>query len=216
MSYRISESGAHNDRIRLQMESACNLLIDWRKMHPCIAGGALWSWAANLPANDLDIWVKDSWRARRKAKEFVLDNNSIELAKKIMKTVHNYFGSLKKEGTKLIKSIRYKGRTKECNTSIDLILSKGKGIAVVNFFDYQHCAVGFSIKEITTLGSESYKDGNLVKQQSSHGRTEEAVMAKVQMALWGHKSALDNLNRVMMDLKEIYEERKRNATALGH
>src|SRR4051812_11914821 len=60
--------GNEAPEVLAEMRASVALLYDWRKYDPVIAGGALWSWAAGRRCRDLDVFMKNSWGARRRAR----------------------------------------------------------------------------------------------------------------------------------------------------
>lgn len=181
------------------MYAACKILYDWKKFKPAIAGGCLWSWAAGKQARDIDIFVKNSWRARKKARSFIFNASGVSLKKKVIKS--NYFGV--RELAKEIKTIAYTSILPD-NTPLDIVLSPVSGIDATKYFDYSHCAVAFSPPHIVDFtGVGHYVSGQLNKRHKE-ARSEDVIMSKIQRILWKNPDAEREIVRIVHELKNIY------------
>jgi len=185
--------------IRSQMANACDILHDWKKFKPIIAGGSLWSWAAGKPARDIDIFIKSTWRARRKARSLVTDKSDAGLKVQIIK--NGYFGEI--EVIRKLKNTVYTAVMPD-GTPVDIILSSVGGTKVLQYFDYRHCAVAFCPPCTTDLtGARSYTAGEL-EMLHKKARSKEMIISKIQRGLWGSVDAKEELVRVIHELKDIY------------
>lgn len=189
--------------IKSQMIHACEVMYDWEKYNPAIAGGCLWSWAAKKTARDIDIFVKNTWGARKKASIFVLNLEGGGLKQKVIKS--NYFGTFEK--TRIVKTRAYTSMLPD-NTPLDIILAPKSGIENIKFFDYAHCAVGFSPPHtINLVGAKYYASGTLEKWHNE-ARPESLIKDKIQNSLWNNPNAKTELNRVVHELTQIYDDLK--------
>lgn len=187
--------------VSTQMKYACEILHEWKKFKPIIAGGALWSWAANRPARDVDIFAKDSWRSRRKASKYIHDPSACPLKQKVQ--VYGYFLY---EKAKPIKVDAYRGLLPD-GTPLDIVLVPKSGINALRFFDYAHCMVGFGLDEVNLSGVQFYVAGNLYSRHNAP-RLERVIMSKVQKFLWGSDEAETAMVKVVSELNNICQRNK--------
>jgi hypothetical protein len=187
--------------VRQQMFEACGVLHDWKKFKPAIAGGCLWSWAASRPARDVDIYVKDSRLARKKASSYIPVNEETYLKKKVIK--HGYWYN--EEKAKKIKAIAYTSRL-PMGCPLDLILTPYPGVETIHYFDYRHCMVAFSLDRASVIGARYYVAGEL-EINHKDAREEKVIMNKIQKSLWGRPEAESKIKNVIFELKRICYDR---------
>lgn len=179
--------------VRQQVFEACEVLRDWKKHEPAIAGGSLWSWAANRPARDVDVFVKNSIRARRKASSYILNSGGSNL--NVM--VSNYWG----RHVEPVKAVAYTSML-SVGCPLDIVLTPVSGIKALKYFDYEHCMVAFGLDKVDLSGAECYVGGTL-NQKHDRARTQKVIMKKIQRSLWGYPDAETKLKEVIYDLKRI-------------
>lgn len=186
-------------RVNEQMELACKLMYEWRYYTPVIAGGALWSWAAGVLCRDVDLFVKDSWLARRKAnKSYGASANDVMLYLRYTE----YFTHTNERPVH-----KYLSMLSDGVTPVDIVMSPWKGTDVVEHFDYEHCMVAFSPSKIETKGAKAYSDGKLIRKfDRDKVRDEHVVAAKYIDSLWGKQDAVEKLDRVMYMLNQLYKK----------
>jgi hypothetical protein len=185
--------------VKEQMNAACCILHDWKKHKPAIAAGCLWAWAARKPARDIDIFVKNSRKARKKAQSFIVNPSSAPLRKKVVKS--NYFGV--HEEARKIKAVAYTSILPD-DTPLDIVLAPIPGIEAVKYFDYSHCAVAFSPPYTVDLTGVGHYIAGELNQMHKEARSKEVIMSKVQKTLWGNVDAEREIIRVIHELKDIY------------
>lgn len=184
-----------------EMRAAIGILRQWSKYDPVIAGGALWSWAAYEPARDFDIFVHKTWFSRMKAR------NQLQAGE-----IQEFINDIKSDGYSLDvqtrEVIRHRGKHVGSDKTIDLLLTPWKGINVVHHFDWNHCRVGFGLKEFTTYGAHYYAAGKLQRcfQGEERARSEATVRSKLHQSLWGKTLAHDRMDEVIATLNELLAE----------
>ena len=191
--------------IQEEMFFTCSLLKEWRRWHPVVAGGAIWSWAAGKPCNDVDIFVQSTWGSRRKALRQYGYCDSDKLLS--TKTVHSTYLGGSRDVTTEMPIERYKTLLPDCPVPVDFNLTPWKGAEVCQHFDYLHCVVAFGPKTMCATGVEFYQKG-LLEPQHRHANTRarEYVMGKIQPSLWGKASAGDHVRRVLIQLQRLYAD----------
>lgn len=187
--------------IRAQMIGAIALIRQWRWWGAVIAGGALWSWAAGNPANDIDIFAHatrwSQWRARRKYGPSSLEREAMT------PTWHTgYGGVVDGRGFHV-----YSTHLPNHSTEVDLVLSskprdKDRPSLAANLFDYGHCEVAFGLDWSTVDGASDYCAGTL-NQKILKARDKNYVLSKVQQSLWKNPEARDKITDVMNKLAII-------------
>lgn len=191
--------------IQEEMLFTCLLLKEWRRWRPVVAGGAIWSWAAGKPCNDVDIFVQSTRWSRRKAlhQYGYCDSNKLLSTK----SVHSSYLGRTRDVTTEMPIERYKTLLPGCPVPVDFNLTPWKGAEVCRHFDYLHCVVAFGPKIMCTTGVEFYQKGLLEPQHSGiHAREKDYVMGKIQPSLWGKIQAGDHARRVLIQLQKLYAE----------
>ena len=187
--------------VQQQMVDTVDALINWRKYDPAVAGGALWSWAAGRPANDIDLWVRRTWGSKKKAKKLIAQANSFRLYKEVEGS--DSYGTWTSTYDK--RTLRYLGYMPTSHTKVDLILTNFGGVEASTWFDYRHCQVAFSLTQVNSTGAEYYQKANLCPT-SDYARDKEFVEKKLQHSLWGSAEAEDKLRDVFLRLRELSDK----------
>jgi hypothetical protein len=189
--------------IRAQMIGAIEILKRWRWWRPVIAGGALWSWAAGNPANDVDIFARSTWWSRRRALKWY-GQSTIDLATVSPSIPDGYGGLISGQGLHVFRTTMENHPTK-----VDFVLSKrgqhGYGNVCIggdSIFDYEHVQVAYGLHWYSVDGATAYADGKL-KQLHARARNKNYVMGKIQTSLWSNPEALPKLMGVMRELSKI-------------
>lgn len=198
--YREQVSGLPN----LQMQEAVRLLVEWRRFNPVIAGGALWAWAANNPARDVDIWLRNTRRARRAVSNWTQKTDGLTLVEQVKKSSKNYIVTIKAVETVIERRI---GLFVESKTPVDVLLVPWAGIRAPEHFDYLHCAVAWGIHRSCDTGAKYYH-GRLKPTFPGGGyrRNTKLVMEKLQKELWGKAEAAKRLQAVFTQLRDICQQ----------
>lgn len=189
MPYRIAEPNV----IDKQMEDACLLLHQWKDYEPAIGGGALWSWAANRSARDVDIFALSTFFSRRKARKLYIEHGEGEIYRSHYSSGYGHFMQVH-HGLKFSTSLQRTG------TPVDFILSKYTGLEMADRFDYKHCQVAFGLDGVLLRGARYYVDGKLTENDPPYSRTNEVINSKIQSSLWGNPEAKERLLDVMRRL----------------
>lgn len=194
--YRTAKYPSIND-VYPEMFDALVFLKKFEKFKPVIAGGALWSWAAYKPARDIDIFVKSSWRTRRKARKLAYKADDDHLS------CHSYgnYGSLQEDSKPVC---RYTLKTFATDKDVDLVLTPWDGLQATEHFDYHHCSVAFGPGGVSYHGADYYASGMLQKRYHSLARSNEVIVNKIQKELWGNPAAVDRLEQVIRLLYHTY------------
>lgn len=201
--YRASAYPFTEGKVTQEMLEACKILYEWRKWHPVIAGGALWSWAALQPCNDIDIFIKSTWRTRRRANRiFGADDGNRFLA--TTKTYSDYWET--KERPKWFKTRRYRSVIVATGTKLDFVLNPFKGARVIHYFDYAFCAVAFGPSSISSYGSTYFQDGDLEAQHCAPRDYQTMRVKTEKHPLWGKMQAGPSLVRTLQILEQIYAQ----------
>jgi hypothetical protein len=201
--YRINSS-KERAAAELEMREACQLLYDWRKHRPAIAGGALWAWAAQEPPRDIDIFLRHSFfrPVHRKARQLYGEPLNYPFG-----PPYEDYGGLMRN----LPSARYSTFLPQSRARVDFVVAKWTGFQAVAAFDWEHCQVAFSPTGRVTLGTDSYARGELARnQQAARGhqvaRDRQVVEEKLQTSLWGKPWAPRCLLDVMDKLEQIYDQ----------
>ena len=198
--YRYSEfRESVKPTIFTQMYDACLVLRQWRRWDPVIAGGALWSWADEQLARDIDIFAKSTWRSRRRAKK-LYGQFGVDHMPEIVAT--DSYGGVAETGAKTHRFMADLPR----GGRLDFILTKWRGTDVVKHFDYEHCAVAFGVREYSLHGVTAWMSGKLNRQYAhSSPRREAIVWGKIATnSLWGQISSMEKICLVISTLTGIY------------
>lgn len=189
--------------ITAQMVGTCRVLKDWEKFKPVVAGGALWSWAAKEIARDVDIFVKKSWRTKRRADQIYGVDRERNLLGKTKQSV-SYGGTITVDGH--VPVLVYKSVLPgDTGTPMDFVLTPWRGAEVTCHFDYLHDTVAFGRGIACTNGATYYKAGMYIAVYDKH-RDKELVKKKVKQTLWNNPDAKEKLNQVMVTLSHIYAQ----------
>lgn len=202
-----------------QMVCAVSLLKEWQEHDPVLAGGALWSWAADQQAHDLDIFMEDTRASRRWADTLgaEYENPATELAR------HDYYGQLRHNTPASRKAIAKRKRSNvfgwfyldrvhayrtkvSRNVLVDVVLSPWQSCEATHHFDYAHLRNAFGARTIEMHGAYFYARGWLVEQPEAWNvRGWETVRRKVeQTGLWKKPEAFMRLADVMQELAQLY------------
>lgn len=188
-----------------EMKQSVDFLKRYEKRNALIAGGALWSWAANERARDVDIFVSGGFFFERKLNKDNLSSSGGEEFKITKnKVFSDYFGPRTEAVTRHAHTIRYHTLLPK-GTVVDLVVTKGVtplGI-VTEWFDYEHCKVAFGKNTCIITGGDSYEKG--VEVSNSLTPRKEI---RVRKSLWGNPQARRRIITVMETLKELYDERQ--------
>ena len=186
--------------VRAQMVGAVEFMQRWKRWHPVIAGGALWSWAAGVPARDIDIFAKANWWSKKRA-QAMYGSSTVDFYT-INPRVRIYRASITGRGLDVFHS-KIEAYP---HTPIDFVLVNGfdpDRPPGLDMFDYGHCQVAFGLNMHMTDGAAFYRDGLLRDLGKMWERDSKSVMAKVQKSLWGQPEAYDRLMDVMHELSKI-------------
>jgi hypothetical protein len=177
--------------IETEMKEAVALLWRWRRYHPAIAGNSLWCWAANKPAKDVDIFVKESWACDKNLRA----HYGLPYDEAFNDSGSSGYGSIALD-VKVFKSTTPSGKP------VDIIMTKKEGSKIVSNFDYSHLMIAFDLKGFSSaVGVLFYTDGILHRVKSG-GRDTETIRGKLQPALWGKPEAAEAMKRVAAKLDE--------------
>lgn len=176
-----------------EMKEAVALLWRWRLYDPALAGNALWCWAANKPAKDIDLFVKDSWACQKNLKAHYGEPNGGSIG--IIPSPGGY-GSID-EGHPIWV---YKTTTPS-GKPVDVVVTRWTGPETISRFDYGHLKVAFGLTERNTGGAVYYARGQILKL---HGRARpiEVINSKLQTSLWGNRGAATAIAQVVIKLDE--------------
>lgn len=194
--YRSAPYVEPRSAIRAQMTGAITILREWKKYNPVIAGGALWSWAAEKPANDIDIFARSSiwtrWRAER-----MYGPPSFAEANFNTRREGAYGSAKAGTGLQVFRTVLGNHHTK-----VDLVLTGRPSDGNHGMFDYAHCRVAWGLDWCSMAGASAYEEGRLV-QLHHNARPEKHVLSKVQRDLWGSTMAFHRLFAVMGELSSV-------------
>lgn len=189
--------------IHAQMVGAIEILKKWAWWRPVIAGGALWSWAAGNPANDVDIFARSTWWSRRRAKK-MYGQSTLDLAT-VAPSINDGYGNMITAGGLNV----FRTTLSNHPTKVDFVLSKrgqhGYGSVCIggdSIFDYAHVQVAYGLHWYSTDGANAYAEGRLKKLHAS-ARKETYVISKVQTTLWNNPEAVSKLLGVMETLSRL-------------
>ena len=196
--YRYSEPVDFKGRVYAEMAEACVYLKKLKRFKPAIAGGALWSWAAQKPARDIDIFMKNSWFARRKVRRIT----TLSFDEMWPNGYHSDgYGSW----LAWARIDRYTYRSK-LDIDFDFVLTPWHGVGAARKFDYGHVQVAFAPEVSLDLGAVFYQTGELHKNndRDGHERPKELIESKIQRSLWKNADAGLFLMDVFHNLSYIY------------
>src|SRR6188508_822128 len=197
MLYR-TESFEKTDAVMAEMRSICKFLYQWRKYKPIVAGGALWSWAANKHCRDADVFMRKRMFLENKILKYFATNKEI-VNLSGLHTSHGGYGRSSHTEKKIPFDL-YKVFLAQEKIAIDVILTGNRPIDTVRRnFDYEHCKVGFGKNQLVATGVDAYSQGKLKTDYSAENvRPEWVILNKIQPDLWGKDIAtvklLDVLN----------------------
>lgn len=188
--------------IHAQMVGAIDLLKEWKWWGPVIAGGALWSWAAGNPANDVDIFARNTWWSRRRAK--VRYGLSSLDEKTVNPKVDAGYGTFRAGRGFHVYSTKLANHP---STEVDFVLAErvrarlGSSLQA-GLFDYGHTQVAFGLDWYSIDGADDYCQGTL-RKLFAEARNEDYVRGKLQTSLWKDPDARTKLIGVMFELAKI-------------
>lgn len=214
--------------VQFQMTAALIAIRELKRLRPAICGNALWCWAANNPARDIDIFMSRRWFSAWTVRKFIANsswlqsettNNAQNYAFKFVPDLMRDTYYLLPPATANCKPVavihiqaaviplKHDGHIiPKKKTVLDLVAGPwNTGILATDGFDYHHLQVGWSPRRTDGRGSTFYEVADLCKNRARGAtRSRETVLRKVQKSLWGQNTAGHMLNNVYGTLNEMY------------
>lgn len=196
--------------IRPQVIESIVLLYQMRKYNPVIAGGALWSWAAMMPAKDVDIFFRNGWLRRRRLLKLCGHASSENYH--YDKPSYDGYGHF----MKVIAGLRYAWQLPATKLPVDFVLTNWEGIQVINNFDFIYSKVAFGINEFATEGAIACSVGSLEYNSRMCPRDKAYIQAKMaKNPLWGSPTAVHRMEFLIRMLQAIYAAVAYNAKKIS-